>query len=124
MDCFASLAMTEFSATASRLSKPKNIHAHQSPATYFHADAADLAAKDITRVPAAADARIFHKSYGDQNGELWSPSGACSPPRRKSRISRREDVGWAKAHLRRAHHLSRIVVLNGGHASLCPSYGF
>ena len=43
--------------------------------TYFHADAADLAAEDITRVLAAADAKIFHKSYGDQNGELWSPSG-------------------------------------------------
>ena len=43
--------------------------------TYFHVDAADLAAEDITRVLAVADAKIFHKSYGDQNGELWSPSG-------------------------------------------------
>jgi acyl-CoA thioesterase len=43
--------------------------------TYFHADAADLAAEDTTRVLAVADAKIFHKSYGDQNGELWSPSG-------------------------------------------------
>jgi acyl-CoA thioesterase len=43
--------------------------------TYFHADAADLAAEDITRLLAVADAKIFHKSYGDQNGELWSPSG-------------------------------------------------
>ena len=43
--------------------------------TYFHADAVDLAAEDITRVLAVADAKIFHKSYGDQNGELWSPSG-------------------------------------------------
>ena len=43
--------------------------------TYFHADAADLAAEDTTRVLGLADARIFHKSYGDQNGELWSPSG-------------------------------------------------
>ena len=41
--------------------------------TYFHADAEDLAAEDITRVLAVADAKIFHKSYGDQNGELWSP---------------------------------------------------
>ena len=24
---------------------------------------------------AVADARIFHKSYGDQAGELWSPQG-------------------------------------------------
>ena len=26
-------------------------------------------------VLATADARIFHRSYGDQHGELWSPSG-------------------------------------------------
>ena len=43
--------------------------------TYFHADADDLAAEDISRVLAVADAKIFHKSYGDQNGELWSPNG-------------------------------------------------
>jgi hypothetical protein len=43
--------------------------------TYFHADAGDLAAEDTTRVLAVADAKIFHKSYGDQNGELWSPNG-------------------------------------------------
>jgi hypothetical protein len=43
--------------------------------TYFHASAEDLAAEDITRVLAVADAKIFHKSYGDQNGELWSPNG-------------------------------------------------
>ena len=43
--------------------------------TYFHTDAEDLAKEDITRVLATADAKIFHKSYGDQSGELWSPSG-------------------------------------------------
>ena len=43
--------------------------------TYFHADAADLAAEDTTRLLAVADAKTFHKSYGDQSGELWSPSG-------------------------------------------------
>jgi hypothetical protein len=43
--------------------------------TYFHADTADLAAEDINRVLAVADASIFHKSFGDQHGELWSPSG-------------------------------------------------
>jgi acyl-CoA thioesterase len=26
-------------------------------------------------VLAVADARIFHQSYGDQTGELWSPQG-------------------------------------------------
>src|SRR6478735_2009973 len=34
----------------------------------------------------------------------------------------RNSVGWAKAHLRRAHHLSPIRAANGGHASLCPPY--
>ena len=43
--------------------------------TYFHADADHLAKEDITRLLAVADAKIFHKSYGDQSGELWSPSG-------------------------------------------------
>ena len=43
--------------------------------TYFHADAADLEAENITHVLGVADARIFHKSYGDQSGELWSPTG-------------------------------------------------
>jgi len=43
--------------------------------TYFHTSSDELAAEDITRVLAVADARIFHRSYGDQNGELWSPSG-------------------------------------------------
>jgi len=43
--------------------------------TYFHADADDLANEDISRVVAVAYAKIFHKSYGDQSGELWSPSG-------------------------------------------------
>jgi acyl-CoA thioesterase len=43
--------------------------------TYFHTDLESLAAEDITRVLAVADAKIFHRSYGDQNGELWSPSG-------------------------------------------------
>jgi len=44
--------------------------------TYFHADSEELAAaEDINRVLAVADAKIFHKSYGDQAGELWSPQG-------------------------------------------------
>ena len=43
--------------------------------TYFHADADDLAAQDISQLLAVADAKIFHKSYGDQTGELWSPQG-------------------------------------------------
>jgi acyl-CoA thioesterase len=43
--------------------------------TYFHTSADDVAAEDITRVLAVADAKIFNKSYSDQNGELWSPQG-------------------------------------------------
>ncbi len=43
--------------------------------TYFHADAEDLAKEDTSRLLAVADAKIFHKSYGDQTGELWSPNG-------------------------------------------------
>ncbi len=43
--------------------------------TVFHTDAADLAAEDITAVLGVADAKIFHKSFSDQIGELWSPGG-------------------------------------------------
>ncbi len=43
--------------------------------TYFHTASEELAAEDVTHVLAVADARIFHRSYGDQHGELWSPSG-------------------------------------------------
>jgi acyl-CoA thioesterase len=43
--------------------------------TYFHTDAEELAAEDITRVLATVDSKIMHKSYADQNAELWSPNG-------------------------------------------------
>jgi len=43
--------------------------------TYFHADGDDLAAENATAVLGAATGRSFTKSYGDQIGELWSPSG-------------------------------------------------
>jgi hypothetical protein len=43
--------------------------------TYFHADAAELMAEDITHVLGVGDAEIFHKNYADQTGELWSPAG-------------------------------------------------
>jgi hypothetical protein len=43
--------------------------------TYFHVSSDDLAAEDITHVLACADAKVFNRSYQDQNGELWSPSG-------------------------------------------------
>ena len=43
--------------------------------TYFHIGAEDLAAENITHVLAVAAAKIFHRRYGDQSGELWSPAG-------------------------------------------------
>ena len=43
--------------------------------TYFHLSAEDLVAEDIERVLAVADAKVFNRSYHDQNGELWSPGG-------------------------------------------------
>src|SRR3954467_12447798 len=43
--------------------------------TYFHTDGEELAAEDITRVLGTADSKIMHKSYADQNAELWSPNG-------------------------------------------------
>jgi acyl-CoA thioesterase len=43
--------------------------------TVFHADAEELAAADTTAVLGVADANIFHRSFSDQTGELWSPGG-------------------------------------------------
>jgi hypothetical protein len=43
--------------------------------THFHASATELAADGAKTVLGVADARTFHRSYGDQTAELWSPSG-------------------------------------------------
>lgn len=43
--------------------------------THFHASAEELAADASTKVLGVADARTFHRSYGDQTAELWSPAG-------------------------------------------------
>jgi acyl-CoA thioesterase len=43
--------------------------------TYFHVSREELAAEDISHVLATADAKVFNRSYQDQHGELWSPSG-------------------------------------------------
>jgi acyl-CoA thioesterase len=43
--------------------------------TYFHTATDELVAEDTTRVLATADAKIYHRSYGDQTAELWSPNG-------------------------------------------------
>ena len=37
----------------------------------------DLEAENITHVLGVADAKIFHKSYSDMHGELWSPGTAA-----------------------------------------------
>jgi hypothetical protein len=43
--------------------------------THFHVSAEELATDGATAVLGVADARTFHRSYGDQTAELWSPSG-------------------------------------------------
>jgi hypothetical protein len=43
--------------------------------TYFHVGADELAHEAATRVLASADGKVFHRSYGDQTGELWAESG-------------------------------------------------
>jgi len=43
--------------------------------THFHVSAEELAGEGATEVLGVADARTFHRSYGDQTGELWSPAG-------------------------------------------------
>ncbi len=54
---------------------------------------------------------------------IAAPRGRRSSARRNCR--RDDFVGWAKAHLRRAHHINRTIRWNGGHAAkarLCPPY--
>jgi acyl-CoA thioesterase len=43
--------------------------------TYFHADAADLAAQGREPLLGIADAKIFNKGYSDQTVDLWSRAG-------------------------------------------------
>ncbi len=43
--------------------------------TYFHASAAEVAAQGTAPLRALADARVFHRSFGDQSGALWSSDG-------------------------------------------------
>lgn len=43
--------------------------------TYFHADAADLAAVGASPLLGVADAKTFNKGYSDQIAELWSRDG-------------------------------------------------
>jgi len=42
---------------------------------YLHASADELAHENSHAVFGVADAHIFHKSFGDQVAELWSPAG-------------------------------------------------
>ena len=43
--------------------------------TYFHASADELAAHGTAPLAAVADARIFHRSFGDQTAELFGANG-------------------------------------------------
>ena len=43
--------------------------------TYFHAAADELAAHGSAPLAAVADARIFHRSYGDQTAEIYGAGG-------------------------------------------------
>jgi acyl-CoA thioesterase len=43
--------------------------------TYFHVDAAELTHQGTGPILAVADASVFHKSFADQKGELWSQAG-------------------------------------------------
>ena len=43
--------------------------------TYFHVDADELARQGTGPILAVADASVFHKSFSDQKGELWSQTG-------------------------------------------------
>jgi acyl-CoA thioesterase len=43
--------------------------------TYFHAAADELAAHGSAPLAAVADARVFHRSFGDQTAELYGTNG-------------------------------------------------
>ena len=43
--------------------------------TYFHASAAELAAHGSAPLAAVADARVFHRNFGDQTVELYGAGG-------------------------------------------------
>jgi hypothetical protein len=43
--------------------------------TYFHADADELRAHGSAPLAAVADARVFHRSFGDQTAELYGRGG-------------------------------------------------
>lgn len=43
--------------------------------TYFHASAEELAAHGTAPLAATADARVFHRSFGDQGAELYGAGG-------------------------------------------------
>jgi acyl-CoA thioesterase len=43
--------------------------------TYFHASADELAAHGVAPLAAVVDARVFHRSFGDQTAELYGAGG-------------------------------------------------
>ena len=64
----------------------------------------------------------FHPAYllrsPSYKRMAWLDLRAIAKALEETRLS----VGWAKAHLRRAHHFDSIAFLVGGHAALCPPY--
>lgn len=42
---------------------------------YFHVSANELLQEEGHAIFGVADAHVFHRSYADQTGELWSPNG-------------------------------------------------
>src|SRR6185369_6373522 len=66
------------------------------------------------------DAALRRHGRNDQNP---LPRGNSQNLSRESfQLVNASFVGWAKARLRRAHHLLSSIDLNGGHAALCPPY--
>lgn len=43
--------------------------------TYFHTDAAGLAAQGTAPLIGVADTKVFRQGYFDQSAELWSADG-------------------------------------------------
>jgi len=64
-------------------------------------------------MPQSIDFEAERAAHADRNCEAGICATAYSPKRRR-RVAQ-ESLGWAKAHLRRAHHFKNIA-LDGGHA--------
>jgi len=86
-----------------------------------------MSASDHSQTSSSAATRSASPPGPDKHQTEVAPPGGATESNRDNniKISGLADqfVGWAKAHLRRAHHPSPNASLDGGHASLCPPYG-